>query len=229
MTTNYANIKPQLDELTSSFGGNPFDLDVKKAKAQIEKVRLEIEHLRLENERLRLENENIKLRAASKDNVVIENNMNYNSDQLNKIMEDEDYDVVVIDNTEMLDKFSFKYSNVTKCIINPGKNQFVCSEKMLKYTSILRKLWEMTPRQTIYDCSLFNSKDYWCNKHGYKWIYEIQLSMQMGTTPEILKEMIHICKLMKIEMKMEISLDYVNLDISIKNVNNNMNVIVKTV
>jgi len=82
--------------------------------------------------------------------------------------------------------------------------------KELNYTSIVRKIWELTPRQIIYDNSNFDTKDYNYSKYGYKWIYEIQLSVQIGNTSQILNEIIHMCVLMKYTLNLEIVLQ--NID-----------------
>ena len=170
-------------------------------QSKIELARLEIEHLKLEKERLKLLNENMVLRSRSQDRVdenVVETPMTLEAleEEIEEPIPEED------EETQKILDYDFIGSSIVSCSIN--KNPV--SEKELNYTRIARKIWEMTPRQVIYDSSTFNSKDYYYQKHSYKWIYEIQLSIQIGNTKEILNEILHMCKLMNYELKMNIQL-----------------------
>jgi regulator of replication initiation timing len=172
----------------------------------IEYLRVQIEHLRLENENLRLQNENIRLRTQ--DSVV---NTTYD---INTTMDNEASEVTMItpvieepeqdDESSKLFEINLLKSQILSCNIKIDDDTLVVDEKELNYTRIARKIWELTPRQTIYDKSTFNSKDYHYSKHGYKWIYEIQLSMQIGNTMDILKEIVHMCKLMNFGLDLSI-------------------------
>ena len=104
-------------------------------------------------------------------------------------------------------KLNFLNSNILNCNINENES---FNKKELRYTTILRRIWSSMPRQKIYDHSTFNSKDYYCNKNGYKWFYEIQLSIQIGNTKEILNEIIRMCKLMNFDFHVEIELYNLN-------------------
>jgi hypothetical protein len=201
-------------------------MDSVSLMSKIELARLEIEHLKLENERLRLLNENMILRSRSQDRVdsiVMDNIIETNSqtillpveeenmlvnDSKNeednvKINDVEDEEEEVDEVTKNILMYNFTYSTIKSCSIN--KTQV--TENELNYTRIARKIWELTPRQIIYDSSTFNSKDYYCSKHGFKWIYEIQLSMQIGNTKDIVNEIIHMCKLMNYDLKLSVQLE----------------------
>ncbi len=173
-------------------------------QSKIDLIRLEIEHLRLENEKLRLLNDNHILRTQSQERIVeipIE-------DDFTEVpsLEEEDKE---IDQEECYDevlKHNYTGSKILSCEISNSNTTVVVEGKNLNYTRIARNIWELTPRQIIYDKSTFNSKDYHCSKHGYKWIYEIQLSMQIGNTREVLNEIIHMCRIMKFKLDMKIEM-----------------------
>jgi hypothetical protein len=172
-------------------------------QSYIEYARLEIERLKLDNERLRLLNANMVLRSQSQDRIdenVVETPMTLET--LEEEVQEEIQEPKEDEETQKILDYDFIGSSILSCSIN--KNPV--NEKELKYTRIARKIWELTPRQIIYDSSTFNSKDYYYSKHSYKWIYEIQLSMQIGNTKEILNEILHMCKLMNYELKMNIQL-----------------------
>jgi hypothetical protein len=74
------------------------------------------------------------------------------------------------------------------------------------------------PRQTIYDHTKFEMKDYYYNKRGFKWFYDIQLSVQVRNTKGILYEIIEMCNVMNYELYICIELQSnCTLDITVKN------------
>ena len=184
-------------------------------KSKIDGIRLEIEHLQLENEKLRLQNENIILRYQSLDSVkdkmdnknhVTFDTTEYKIDEdteTESLVESEQEVLVTDDDILVLDKYNIKGSKLTNCVLN---HHTITNDKILNYTGMLKHIWNMMDKQTIYDHTRFNMKDYYCNKNGYKWIYDIQLSVQLGNTKEILKEIITMCKVMKYQLKLTIEL-----------------------
>jgi hypothetical protein len=172
------------------------DSEIEQLHNKIELARLEIEHLKLENERLRLLNENYILRTQSNSSLESVNTIDSLTNTIEIVNKTEKED---IEYTEILD-YDFTHSKILSCTINNT------NVEQLNYTRIVRNIWEMMPRQIIYDSSTFNSKDYHYNKHSYRWIYEIQLSMQIGNTKEIVNEIIHMCKLMNFEIDLVIQL-----------------------
>lgn len=191
-----------MDSLTTLMAST----DKEDIKLSIETIRLEIERLRLENENLKLKNENLRLRTLSSNTVLEESSSepSLEDDSIIPEVTNEEDD----NELENLLKIDIINSSIQSCTIN---ETISFSNKELNYTTILRKIWEQMPRQTIYDSSTFHCKDYHYSKHGYKWLYEIQLSIKMGNTKEILNEMIHCCKLMKFTLKMDIQLKNTNI------------------
>ncbi len=189
-------------------------------KARIDKARLEIEYLTLENERLRLQNENLQLRSLSQESNITSP---VDSEEENVILESITEEILTEDineiDTTALDSLDIAGSSILSFVLKTQAEEFTLDQKQLTYMGILRKVWTLTPRQMIYDNSLFDTRDYYYSRRGFKWIPEIQLSAQVGSnTMEILKEIVNICTLMKFTFTMKIIMENRdNVDISMTN------------
>jgi hypothetical protein len=161
---------------------------VEQLRLEIEEMRLANEQMKLANEKMQLENEQMKL---ANEKIATD---------LMKVNEPIEY------NYEDILKYNLVGSTITSCEFVANKVKINIDEKELNYKRIARKIWESMPRQTLYDNSTFDMKVYYYNKHGYKWIYEIQLSVQIGPTSKILNEIVHLCSFMKYNLQLSIQL-----------------------
>jgi hypothetical protein len=193
--------------------------------ARIDTIRLEIENLKLENEKLRLLNENLHLRSMSQDRLSEEVLMNtpIESEEENVVLEPiaEEKDEVEILDISILNTIDITSSSILSFVFNTKNEDTHLDQKSLTYMGILRKVWEITPRQKIYDHSIFAMKDYYYSRRGFKWIPEIQLSAQVGSnTMDILREIINMSSLMKYSFKMKVILsdrDIIDISLSKNN------------
>lgn len=206
-------------------------IEIQKLRLENDNLRLQNENLRLQNENLHLKSNQSNQSTVSDDNESIPSDLPLLEDiEYIEDIEENTYDnvyedTIVNDSTnendeddeddendefnkelDILLKLNLDYSSILECSVSNGEIDCSFTDKKLKYTTILREIWSFMPRQMIYDHSTFNCKDYYCNKNGYKWLYEIQLSVQLGNTKEILNEIIRMCNIMKYKLHLEIKL-----------------------
>lgn len=194
-------------------------------KNRIDMIKLEMEYLKLENEKLRLQNENLRLRSLSRDEVIVSDDTSVDCPSLGSPVDSEEnvllgsiQEAIEEDSdkepneepdeidTTFLDKFNISNSLITYCNLELNDETVEVDKKDSTYMGILRKIWRVTPRQTVYDNSIFKMKDYYCNKRGFKWIYDIQLSVRITNTKDILHEIITLCNVMNYKLDLKIEL-----------------------